>query len=50
MTFERGVYLGRDSHGEIAGGEERSTLVLGPTRSGKTSWFIVPNLMLTTSH
>ena len=24
MTFERGVYLGRDSHGDITGGEERS--------------------------
>jgi len=24
MTFERGVYLGRDSHGDITGGEEIS--------------------------
>ena len=49
MTFERSVNLGRDSHGDITGGEERSTLVLGPTRSGKTSSFIIPNLLLTTS-
>jgi type IV secretory pathway TraG/TraD family ATPase VirD4 len=49
MTFVRGVYRGRDSHGDITGGEEKSTLVLGPTRSGKTSSFIIPNLLLTTS-
>ncbi|MGA7835504.1 MAG: type IV secretory system conjugative DNA transfer family protein [Acidimicrobiales bacterium] len=29
-------------------GHERSTLVLGPTRSGKTSSIIVPNLLMTT--
>src|ERR1019366_9796427 len=49
MTFERSVNLGRDSHGDITGGEERSTLVLGPTRSGKTSSFIIPNLLITSS-
>jgi len=29
-------------------GHQRSTLVLGPTRSGKTSSIIVPNLLMTT--
>lgn len=29
-------------------GSERSTLVLGPTRSGKTTSIIVPNLLMTT--
>jgi type IV secretory pathway TraG/TraD family ATPase VirD4 len=49
MTFERGVYLGRGPRGDVTSGAERSTLVLGPTRSGKTSSFIVPNLLLSTS-
>jgi len=49
MTFDRGIYLGRGSRGDITSGEERSTLVLGPTRSGKTSSFIIPNLLITSS-
>lgn len=48
MTFERGIYLGRGSRGDITSGAERSTLVLGPTRSGKTSSFIIPNLLIAT--
>ncbi len=43
-----GVYLGRGAHGVATSGAQRSTLVLGPTRSGKTSSIIVPNLLLTT--
>jgi type IV secretory pathway TraG/TraD family ATPase VirD4 len=49
MTFERGLYLGRDSHDDVTGGKERSTLMLGPTRSGTTSSFIIPNLLLAPS-
>ncbi len=47
MTSPRGIYLGRDERGDITSGAERSTLVLGPTRSGKTSSFIIPNLLMT---
>ncbi len=43
-----GVYLGRTTAGDATSGSERSTLVLGPSRSGKTSSIIVPNLLLTT--
>ena len=49
MTTRRGIYLGRDELGDITSGAERSTLVLGPTRSGKTSSFIMPNLLMTTA-
>ncbi|MCU1364262.1 MAG: hypothetical protein JWM55_2090 [Acidimicrobiaceae bacterium] len=42
-----GVYLGRGAHGDAMSGSERSTLVLGPTRSGKTTSIIVPNLLMT---
>lgn len=48
MLSEFGIYLGRGSHGDAMSGHERSTLVLGPTRSGKTSSIIVPNLLMTT--
>ena len=47
MKIDRGVYLGRGTHGDAMSGVERSTLVLGPSRSGKTSSIIVPNLLLT---
>jgi type IV secretion system protein VirD4 len=43
-----GVYLGRGVNGDAMSGSERSTLVLGPTRSGKTTSIIVPNLLMTT--
>jgi type IV secretory pathway TraG/TraD family ATPase VirD4 len=49
MTFERGIYLGRGERGDVTSGDERSTLVLGPTRSGKTSSFIIPNLLIASS-
>ncbi|HEY5111682.1 MAG TPA: type IV secretory system conjugative DNA transfer family protein [Acidimicrobiales bacterium] len=42
-----GIYLGRGARGDAMSGPERSTLVLGPTRSGKTSSIIVPNLLMT---
>jgi type IV secretion system protein VirD4 len=44
---EFGIYLGRGARGDAMSGHERSTLVLGPTRSGKTSSIIVPNLLMT---
>ncbi len=47
MRDDDGVYLGRSSVGDVTSGSERSTLVLGPSRSGKTSSIIVPNLLLT---
>jgi type IV secretion system protein VirD4 len=45
---DSGVYLGRGARGDAMSGRERSTLVLGPTRSGKTSSIIIPNLLMTT--
>src|SRR6202167_1847929 len=47
VSSTRGIYLGRGAHGDAMSGHERSTLVLGPTRSGKTSSIIVPNLLMT---
>src|SRR5271170_4417174 len=44
-----GVYLGRGVNGDAMSGSERSTLVLGPTRSGKTTSIIIPNLLMTTN-
>ena len=40
-----GILLGRDAEGWIWSGNQRSTLVLGPTRSGKTSSVIIPNVL-----
>ena len=40
-----GILLGRDAEGWIWSGHQRSTLVLGPTRSGKTSSVIIPNVL-----
>ncbi len=40
-----GVYLGLGAHGWAWTGPERSTLVLGPSRSGKTSSLVVPNVL-----
>jgi len=42
-----GNYLGRGISGDAFSGAERSTLVLGPSRSGKTSCLIIPNLLMT---
>jgi type IV secretory pathway TraG/TraD family ATPase VirD4 len=40
-----GIYLGVGSGGWAWAGAERSTLVLGPSRSGKTSSLIIPNVL-----
>jgi type IV secretory pathway TraG/TraD family ATPase VirD4 len=42
-----GIYLGASRNGVATTRSERSALVLGPSRSGKTSALIVPNLLLT---
>ena len=42
-----GIYLGRSVDGDATSGAQRSTLVLGPSRSGKTSAIVVPNLLIT---
>ena len=42
-----GVYLGHGAHGWCFAGPEQSVMVLGPPRSGKTSTFIVPNVIAT---
>jgi type IV secretion system protein VirD4 len=49
VTNCAGIYLGRGIDGDAMSGAERSTLVLGPSRSGKTSSLVVPNLLMTTS-
>jgi len=40
-----GIYLGTGSGGWAWAGPERSALVLGPSRSGKTSSLVVPNVL-----
>lgn len=40
-----GVYLGAGQQGWAWSGAERSALVLGPSRSGKTSSLVVPNVL-----
>ena len=47
VDFDRGIYLGRGVNGDASSGPERSTLVLGPSRSGKTTSLIIPNLLMT---
>jgi type IV secretory pathway TraG/TraD family ATPase VirD4 len=42
-----GIYLGRTQRGDAMSGAQRSTLVLGPSRSGKTTSLIIPNLLIT---
>jgi type IV secretion system protein VirD4 len=42
-----GIYLGRGVDGDATSGAQRSTLVLGPSRSGKTSSIVLPNLLMT---
>src|ERR1700728_182322 len=44
--FAHGIYLGEGPGGHVYAGAQRSTLVLGPSRSGKTSSLVIPNLML----
>ena len=48
MREDHGIYLGRGRNGDVFSGSERSTLVLGPSRSGKTSSLVIPNLLTTT--
>jgi type IV secretory pathway TraG/TraD family ATPase VirD4 len=40
------VYLGRAGTKSVFSGVQRSVLVLGPTRSGKTSSLLIPNVLL----
>lgn len=47
LEMEFGNYLGGSISGDAFSGPERSTLVLGPSRSGKTSSLIIPNLLMT---
>ena len=47
MTSSRDIYLGRANGHDVSSGSQRSTLVLGPSRSGKTTSIIIPNLLLT---
>ena len=42
---KRGIYLGIGQGGWAWAGPERSTLVLGPSRSGKTSAIVIPNVL-----
>jgi type IV secretory pathway TraG/TraD family ATPase VirD4 len=44
--FSHGIYLGEGPGGRVHAGPQRSTLVLGPSRSGKTSSLVIPNLVL----
>lgn len=46
---DNGLYLGQSHMTNVFSGAQRSVLVLGPTRSGKTSALIVPNVLLATS-
>jgi type IV secretion system protein VirD4 len=41
-----GIYLGEGNGGWSWAGSQRSVLVLGPSRSGKTSSLVIPNLLL----
>jgi type IV secretion system protein VirD4 len=41
----RGIYLGAGPQGWAWSGPERSVLVLGPSRSGKTTSLIIPNVL-----
>jgi type IV secretion system protein VirD4 len=43
---EHSIYVGYGTHGWSWAGVQRSTLVLGPPRSGKTSSLVIPNILL----
>jgi type IV secretory pathway TraG/TraD family ATPase VirD4 len=45
MTVQ-GMYVGVGGHGPQWAGSQRSMLVLGPPRSGKTSALVIPNVLL----
>lgn len=49
MNPNMGIYLGLGSEGPAWAGPEHSTLILGPSRSGKTSSLIIPNILNTES-
>ena len=40
------IYLGTGGNSWSWAGPQRSTLVLGPSRSGKTSSLVIPNILL----
>jgi len=44
-SIGEGIYLGTSARGSAWSGREHSTLVLGPSRSGKTSAFVLPNVL-----
>ncbi|HWE68111.1 MAG TPA: type IV secretory system conjugative DNA transfer family protein [Acidimicrobiales bacterium] len=44
---DHSIYLGQGTNGWVWAGAQRSALVLGPSRSGKTSSLVIPNLLLT---
>ncbi len=46
LDVARGIYLGRVRTSSVWSGAQRSVLVLGPTRSGKTTSLLVPNVQL----
>jgi type IV secretory pathway TraG/TraD family ATPase VirD4 len=43
---EQGIYLGVAARTSVFSGAQRSVLALGPTRSGKTSSLLIPNVLL----
>ena len=43
---DHSIYVGSGSNGWTWAGSQRSTLVLGPPRSGKTSSLVIPNILL----
>jgi type IV secretion system protein VirD4 len=43
---DHSIYVGSGSNGWMWAGFQRSTLVLGPPRSGKTSSLVIPNILL----
>jgi type IV secretory pathway TraG/TraD family ATPase VirD4 len=47
VAHDHGIYLGRAHQRDVTSGEQHSTLVLGPSRSGKTTSLIIPNLLTT---
>lgn len=49
MNPNMGIYLGLGSAGSAWAGPEHSALILGPSRSGKTSSLIIPNILNTQS-
>src|SRR5579859_3049974 len=40
------IYVGEGTQGWLWAGAQRSTLVLGPPRSGKTSSLVIPNILV----